>query len=447
MHASQIAALPADQRRAVLAALTDAQAAELLGTWSFWARAEQLPPPGNWTGWLILAGRGFGKTRTGAEFVTDEVKAGRGTRVGLIAETSADGRDIIAEGESGLIAVGDRCRFRPAYEPSKRRLTWPNGAQATLYDGREPDQLRGPQHDLVWADELAKYRYAQAVYDQMLFGLRLGDHPRWIATTTPRPIPLLRQLMTDATVHVTRGRTVDNLANLAPTFRKTVIERYEGTRLGRQELDAEILGDAPGALWTRRGLDECRVAKAPPLARIVVAVDPAVTSGEGANEWGIVTAGVGDDGHGYVLDDLSGVYSPDQAVRRAIAAYRGFNAETMVVEVNQGGEMFASLLRTIASTQPVRLAEVRATQGKVVRAQPIAALYEQGRVHHVGTHATLEDQMVNFTPERDAKLPSPDRVDALVWAFTKLFPRVIERVPDHARTQRIADGRDYLDRW
>ena len=425
--ASRLASLPADQRARVLATLTEDEAAEVADDWRFWARPDQLPPAGAWSGWLILAGRGYGKTRVGAETVARWVREGRYRRIGLVGETAADTRHVMVEGESGLLNVGPE-RFRPEYFPSTRLLKWPNGAIATTYNGLEPDQLRGPQHDLIWFDELAKMRYAQAAFDQAMFGLRLGDDPRWIATTTPRPIPLLKTLLKQQGVTVTRGKTSDNLANLAPTFRANVISRYEGTRLGRQELDAEILDDAPGALWSRRGLDDYRVQKAPPLKRIVVAVDPAVTSGENAHETGLIACGLGEDGHGYVLDDGSGVYQPDEMGRRVVAMYRKWDADKVVIEVNNGGELFRPILRAVAANLPMQ--EVRASRGKFVRAEPISAIYEQGRVHHVGTFAVLEDQMTVFTADRsdmeDRGYDSPDRVDALVWGMTSLFPQIAE---------------------
>ena len=425
--ASRLASLPAEQRARVLATLTDDEAAEVADDWRFWARPDQLPPDGAWSGWLILAGRGYGKTRVGSETVARWVREGRYKRIGLVGETAADTRHVMVEGESGLLNVGPK-HARPEYFPSTRTLRWPNGAIATTYNGLEPDQLRGPQHDLIWYDELAKMRYAQSAFDQGMFGLRLGDDPRWIATTTPRPIPLIKTLLKQAGVKVTRGKTVDNLANLAPTFRSNIISRYEGTRLGRQELDAEILDDAPGALWSRRGLDDHRVRTAPPLRRIVVAVDPAVTSGENANETGIIACGLGQDGHGYVLDDDSGIYQPDEMGRRVVAMFRKWDADKVVIEVNNGGELFRSILRAVAANLPIQ--EVRASRGKFVRAEPISAIYEQGRVHHVGTMAVLEDQMTVFTADRadmtDRGYDSPDRVDALVWGMTSLFPQIAE---------------------
>lgn len=417
---SLLASLSPDQLKELADSLSEGEAAALNFEWSAWARKSQLPPAMPWDGWLIIAGRGWGKTRTGAEVIRAEVESGRSKRIGLIAETSADGRDVIVEGESGILACSPPWN-KPLYEPSKRRLTWPNGAIATLYDAREPDQLRGPQHDFLWFDELAKFRYADAVFDMAMFGLRLGDLPRWLITTTPRPIKLIRTLMMQSGVKVTRGRSDDNLSNIAASYKRNVIDRYKGTRLGRQELDAEILEDIPGALWSRRSLDEARVQQAPALVRIVVGVDPAASSGETANENGIIVAGIDDKGRAYVLEDWSLRGSPDEWARKAVAAYRKNSADCLIAEVNQGGEMVASVIRSVADI-PVKM--VRATRGKYIRAEPISALYEQGRVHHVGCLPELEDQMIAFTPDVDRSKGSPDRVDALVWALTELFPEI-----------------------
>lgn len=408
--------------------------------WPRWARPEQLPPDGEWDGWLIIAGRGWGKTRTGAETIRDEVESGRSKRIALVAETSADGRDVIVEGESGILACSPPWAM-PIYEPSKRRLTWPNGATATLYDAREPDQLRGPQHDFAWFDELAKYRYADAVFDQAMFGLRLGACPRWLVTTTPRPIALVRRLLVQSGVRITRGRSSDNLTNISPSYQRNVIDRYKGTRLGRQELDAEILDDIPGALWSRRSLDEARIGKAPDLTRIVVGVDPAASSGEAANENGIVVGGIAASGQAYVLEDWSLRGSPDEWARKAVAAYRKHSADAIIAESNQGGEMVAQCIKSVADV-PVKL--VRATRGKYVRAEPISALYEQGRVHHVGTLPELEDQMIGFTPERAADRSdgySPDRVDALVWMLTELFPDITSPTENKSLSDDLLGGK------
>jgi phage terminase large subunit-like protein len=419
------------------ASLTENEKAVLAFDWPKWARSEQLSPwrddlGTEWDGWLNIAGRGWGKTRTGAEVVRDEVESGRSARIALIAETAADGRDVLVHGESGILAISppwNRPTFLSSGGGGRPKLTWPNGAIASLYDAREPDQLRGPQHDFAWFDELAKFRYCEAVFDQAMFGLRLGSRPRWLATTTPRPIALIRKLLVMPGVKVTRGKSNENLGNLAQSYQRNVIDRYKGTRLGRQELDAEILDDVPGALWSRRSLDEARVSTAPPLARIVVGVDPAATSGEAANETGIVVMGIAKSNQAFVLEDWSMRGSPDEWARKAVAAYRKHSADAIIAECNQGGEMVTAVIRSVADV-PVKL--VRATRGKYVRAEPISALYEQGRVHHVGTLPTLEDQMISFTPERAADRSdgySPDRVDALVWAATELFPDITS--PEH----------------
>jgi phage terminase large subunit-like protein len=386
--------------------------------WRGWrARPNQLAPEGNWRVWLILAGRGFGKTRSGAEWVREQVERQRCGRIALVAETAADARNVMVEGESGILAIS-RPDCRPVYEPSKRRLQWPNGAVATTYAGDEPDQLRGPQHDAAWADEPAKWKYPTLAWDNMELGLRLGPDPRIVATTTPRPIPLLRELIRDPMTVVTRGSTYDNLPNLAPGFIDRVLKKYEGTRLGRQELHAELLEDVPGALWTRKLIEASRVPVFPSeLRRVVVAVDPAVSSGEESNETGIIVAGVAANGHGYVLEDLSGRLSPDGWARQAVRAYHYYRADRIVGEVNNGGDLIENVLRTVDPQVSYR--SVHASRGKYLRAEPIAALYEQGRIHHVGMFAELEDQLCSFVPNEFNG--SPDRLDAAVWALTDLF--------------------------
>jgi phage terminase large subunit-like protein len=312
---------------------TDGTASEILA--ADWrgpggARKEQLPPPGDWRVWLLLAGRGFGKTRSGAEWVREQVKEGRAGRVALVAPTAADARDVMIEGESGILAVTPE-RARPLYEPSKRRVTWPNGAVATAYSAEEPDRLRGPQHDAAWCDELAVWRHDSA-WDMLMFGLRLGADPRCVVTTTPKPGRLLLGLLKDPTVAVTRGTTFDNRENLARAFFDAILKRYRGTRLGRQELLAEMLEDMPGALWSRDAIERASVPVAPALARVVVAIDPAASAGPESDETGIVVAALGEDGHGYVLDDLSGRYAPHEWARRAVAAYKSHAAERIVAE-------------------------------------------------------------------------------------------------------------------
>jgi len=411
------------ERQAFLASLSEQEAACLQYDWRFWARDTQIEPDGDWIIWAAIAGRGFGKTRLGAEWVRDNVESGRAGRIALVAETAADARDVMVEGDSGILAISPPWN-RPHYEPSKRRLTWPNGATATTFSAEEPDQLRGPQFDLAWSDELAKWRYAQDTWDMLQFGLRLGDKPRQLVTTTPRPIPLLKQIINDPMTVVTRGRTFDNAANLAASFLLQIQKRYEGTRLGRQELEAEILDDVPGALWARSNIDRDRVRSAPlNMKRIVIAIDPPVTSGENADECGIIAAGLSkDDDHSYVLGDYSSQGdTPNEWARKAVIAYRRMEADSIVAEVNNGGEMIKTIIHNIDPNIPVR--EVRASHGKVTRAEPVSALYEQHRVHHVGTLARLEDQMCVMTTDFDKATAgfSPDRVDALVWAITDLM--------------------------
>lgn len=430
-----LAEMPEEDRLEAMKALSPAVLAALKYDWEFWARPNQLPPSGDWTTWLILAGRGFGKTRTGAEFVRENVcgktplSPGACQHIALVAETASDARDVMVEGPAGLLAVHPK-DFRPVYEPSKRRVTWANGATATLFNATEPDQLRGPQHDLAWCDELAKFRYAQGTWDQLQLGLRLGVHPRQVVTTTPRPIPIIRKLMADVNTFVTRGRTYDNSANLAAPFLRQIEDRYGGTRIGRQELEGEVLDDIPGALWNREILDTARVSEAPEdLTRVIVAVDPAATSGEEADETGIVGVGtaVNADGstHGYVLADRSLRGTPEEWARKAVQLYRELSADRIVAEKNNGGEMVESVIKAVDRSVPVTL--VSATRGKVVRAEPISALYEQGRIHHIGRFDKLEDQMCMFSQDMLRTEGSPDRVDALVWGFTEVFGKMVSR--------------------
>jgi phage terminase large subunit-like protein len=367
--------------------------------------------------WLLLAGRGFGKSRTGAEWVRAEVESSRRKRIALVGRTAADVRDVMIEGESGILAISPPW-FKPVYEPSKRRLTWPNGAIATTYSGDKPDQLRGPQHDGFWADELASWRYTDA-WDQLQFGLRLGDDPRGVVTTTPRPTKIIRELVNSPDTHVTRGSTYDNRANMPPAFFTQIIRKFEGSRLGRQELNAEILDDNPNALWQRSKIDELRVSRAPDLFRIVVGVDPAATSGEESDATGIVVAGIAKIGnvtHGYVLDDRTIRGTPAVWARQVVAAYRTYGADRVIGETNNGGEMVG---HTIHTEDPgIRYKAVHASRGKYTRAEPISLLYDQGRFHHVGSFPQLEDEMCEWVPGE----ASPNRMDALVWAATELMP-------------------------
>jgi len=422
MHfsASSLRQLSPNKQHDFLASLTDFEASVLMHDWPFWARENQLPPEGNWVHWLVLAGRGFGKTRAGAEWVRSLVEGKQTERIALVGPTMNDVRAVMIEGESGLIATSPPWN-KPKFEPTKRSLTWPNGVVATLFSAEEPERLRGHQHHAAWCDELCAWRHMESTWDNLIFGLRLGLQPRTMTTTTPKPSPLLKKLMAsaqDGSVAVTHGSTYDNLDNLAPTFASELVAKYKGTRLGRQELMAEILEDVPGALWERAQLDRLRLSRAPELARIVVAIDPPASAGEKADECGIVGAGIDEQGAGYVLADASAQgLSPAGWATKAVNLYHSLQADRIVIESNQGGAMAESVIRQVDATVP--LTAVHATRSKRARAEPVAALYEQGRVHHAGSHPVLEDQMCIFTGEKRGK--SPDRVDALVWALTSLM--------------------------
>ena len=308
------------------------------GDWDVWRRGPQKAPEGDWRFWLILAGRGFGKTRTGAEWVKAQIAAGR-RRIALIGPTAADVRNVMIEGESGLLRAFPADE-RPVLQATRRRIVWPDGALAFLYSAEEPERLRGPQHDAAWADELAAWTYGQETWDQLQFGLRLGPDPRALITTTPKPTALIRQLMADPDSYVTRGATYDNWMNVSKAFLDRLLRRYENTRLGRQEIHAEVLGDAPGALWPQESLFNCRVARCPDLRRVVVAVDPSGSSGDDeGDQQGIVVAGVGVDGLGYVLADRTCRLSPEGWARRAIEVFDEFGADRVVAEKNYGGDM------------------------------------------------------------------------------------------------------------
>ena len=418
-HASAFARLTPSERADFLAQL-DADEIETLKTlWAFWARPEQLIPPGDWVYWLPLAGRGWGKTRTGAEAVRQWARDF--PLVNLIGATADDVRDVMVEGESGVLAICPRDE-RPRYVAHKRRLDWPNGGKSLLFSAEEPERLRGKQHMKLWCDELAAWRYPEA-WDQAVFGLRLGARPQAIITTTPRPTKLMRDLLADPLTHQTQHSTFENIGNLAESFLNRVVRKFEGTRLGRQELHAHMLLDAPGALWTREMIEAAYVDKAaqPKIGRIVVAVDPPVTSGERADECGMIVAGLADDRRVYVLADLSRQGdTPLGWASRAVSALKEHHADCIVAEVNNGGDMIETLVRQVDAN--VRYRAVRASRGKFTRAEPVAALYEQGRVLHCGVFAKLEDQMCLMTPDFDRGRAgySPDRVDALVWAVSSL---------------------------
>ena len=386
--------------------------------WIKAARPPQITPKGDWRIWLILAGRGWGKTRTGAEDIAHYALWNARTRIGVVAPTFADARDICIEGESGLLrALPESCV--KAWHRSLGALDLINGSKIKLFSADRPDRLRGPQHHRVWCDELAAWTRPEA-FDQALFGLRLGGDPRLIITTTPRPAPLLRGLAARAgyDVQLTRGVTRDNAAHLPAAALDALERRYAGTRLGRQELNAELLDGDDGALWTRASLDRIAVLAAPSLHRTVVAVDPAFTHGDGSDETGIIAAGLGEDGLFYVLEDWSGRYACDIWAARAGRLAQEVRAQAIIVEVNAGGELITRIIRQHAPQIPCRAA--RAVAGKWHRAVPVAALYEQNRVRHVQGFRLLEAQMAEFTPEQIAR-NSPDRVDALVWALSALL--------------------------
>lgn len=416
---SSLRSLPVAKRWAFFESLTDVEAAHLFYDWSFWSRPNQRPPRGAWTYWLMLAGRGFGKTRAGAEWVRGLAETGAAKHIALVAPTLHDARAVMVEGESGILNISPPW-FKPVFEPSKRMLTWPNGATATLFGAEEPERLRGPQHDAAWCDELCAWKAPDATFDMLQFGLRLGRNPRALVTTTPKPMPLLKRLIDLPKVRISRGTTYDNLPNLAAGFRRDIIARYKGTRLGRQELNAEILEDTPAALWSRSLLEQHRTTKTPELTRIVVAVDPPASIGEKADECGIVAAGLTPDGTALVLRDLSerGL-SPHGWASKAVALYHELQADRLIAEVNMGGAMVEAILREVDPVVAYR--GVHASRAKIARAEPVAALYEQGRVKHLGAFEHLEDQMCNFVGKATAAGESPDRLDALVWALTDLM--------------------------
>ena len=414
--ANELRALPEKERAKLLNKLSDEDAHALLYDWELWARANQLEPEGFWVNWLILAGRGFGKTRCGAEQVRRWVKRGY-NYVNFIGATSDDLRDIMIEGESGILAITPYDE-RPRYLAYKRQLVWPNGAQSLLFSAEEPERLRGKQHQKLWADEIASWQYAEDAWNQAMFGLRIGDNPQVVVTTTPRPTKTVRALIADPNTVVTRGTTYENRANLADAFYAKIIKKYEGSRLGRQELLAEVLDDNPGALFRLSDIDGARVATLPPLTRIVVAMDPATTSTDESDEWGIIAAGQDgrDPAHFYIVADESAIYTPDEAAKAGVRLYHRLGADRIIGEANNGGDMIETILRYQDAN--IAYKKITASRGKAVRAEPISALYEQHRVHHHGHFAKLEDQLTTWNPLVDDD--SPDRLDACVWACTEL---------------------------
>lgn len=413
---------------AFLKTLTLKEQQELQHNWKFWGRPKQQWPEGKWFVWLVLAGRGFGKTRTGAETIKELVLGGRHELFIAAGPTARDVRQIMVEGDSGILSVFPR-DLKPSYSITKSEIKFHNGAKCVCVSADEPDRFRGQQAEFVWCDELCSWRYDEA-WDMLRLGTRLGKDPRILVTTTPRPTPLIKHLIASPDTHLTRGSSYENRGNLADTFFKTVIRDMEDTRLGLQEIYAEILEDGDG-LWTHKVIDQFRVRDVPKgveLVRIVVAIDPAVTSAKTSDETGIITAALGSDGHCYILDDRSGRMVPQLWALQAIKAFKQHRADCIVVETNNGGEMIAATLRTIDSRVPIR--EVRASRGKTTRAEPVANLYERGVIHHVGMFPRLETQMCNYDPlksrvtrpgvvSEDAN--SPDRMDALVWAVTHLM--------------------------
>lgn len=477
-----------------LAALSEAELEFLIHDWQLWARDAQLAPcctpsdspPGSrpqgaasgrrpdgaeqpdatqktWRVWLLLGGRGSGKTRAGAEWIRgvasflapsdsrsasrpDSAEQGRRkahsknsqrlvagsaersrqaqrksqpVRIALVGKTIADVRNVMVEGVSGLLAIHPAGE-RPLYEPSKRRITWPSGAIAELFSADECEALRGPQFSHAWCDELAKWRSAEAAWDMLQFGLRLGGNPQTVVTTTPRPSAFLKKLIADAATTTVHLATADNADNLAPMFLAEMTRRYAGSTIGRQELLGELVDESSESLWRRRWIEEQRVPAPPEMRRVIVAIDPPVTSTARSDACGIIVAGLGVDGRAYVLADrtLQG-RTPDVWAKAAIAAYEDFAADCLVAEVNQGGDLVAGVVQQFKPNLPILT--VRATRGKWVRAEPVASLYAEGRVAHVGRYDALEDQLVAFGVDGTVKGKSPDRADALVWAITELL--------------------------
>lgn len=413
----QLRRVPRHKAEAFVRSLTDLEAAGLAYDWSLWARPNQLPPNDPWAVWLVKTGRGWGKTRTGAEMVREWAKH-PGWRIALCGKQPDDYRGTMIEGEAGILAVcppWDRPKWYPSASPPM--LEWSNGAKAFCYSSETPDALRGPSHHKAWVDELAKFKKPVSLWDMLMLGMRLGDDPQVLVTTTPRPIKLIKDLMKHPLTRVVSGSTHENLDNLSPLFRQTVLSRYEGTRLGRQEVYGEMLGDTPGALWTLTQLETNRRTEHPSFDRVVIAVDPSAADEPDAEsaETGIIAGGLGVDGHGYVLEDCSLQGSPHQWATAAVAAYHTHEADCLIAEANNGGAMVKATIHSVDDRIPVKL--VYASRGKHTRAEPISALDEQGRLHLLGYFKELEDQLTTWVPG----MKSPDRLDAYVWCFTELL--------------------------
>jgi phage terminase large subunit-like protein len=416
-----ILSLPKTRRLELIRALTPAELRYVCYGWRIRARTSQLPPDGDWTTWLFMGGRGAGKTRAGAEWVLERIAYREARRVALIGETLSDVRDVMIGGPSGLRAVALYDSEEPRFLKSERKLIWRNGAEARMFSAEDPDSLRGHAFDLAWCDEFAKWRYAQETFDNLQMCLREGERPRALVTTTPRNRPELRALLEMPDLAVTHARSRDNWANLSKSYFTRVVARYAGTALGRQELDGEVLDDLDGALWTRGLIEKARVRQAPELTRIVIAVDPPVSIGPKADECGIIAAGLGADGIVYVLADVSVQgRAPKAWATRALAQYEVLKADCIVAETNQGGQLVREVFAGLDAGAPIR--EVHASRGKTARAEPVAVLYEQARVKHVGAFPELEDQLCSLGA-KEAGPGSPDRADALVWAVTELALR------------------------
>lgn len=421
LHLSAVAQASAEVRNAWIDAMTPEELSLYRRLFALRAHPYQRAPDGDWTTWLLMGGRGSGKTRAGSEWVMETIALDGARRVALIGQTLHDVEEVMVGGPSGLRRAAFDKSEAPRFYKASRKIVWPNGAEAFVFSAEDPDSLRGHAFDLAWCDEFAKWRYAQDTFDNLQFALREGDRPRQLITTTPRNRPELRALLSVPGVAITRARSVDNKENLSPAFFDAVVARYAGTRLGRQELDGELLEDVAGALWTRDRIERNRLRAAPEMARIVVAVDPPVTAGPRADACGIVAAGLGVDGVGYILDDRSAHgLSPEGWAARALALFQSLKADCLVVETNQGGDLVRSVMAQVDASVPIRA--VHATRGKRTRAEPVAMLYEQGRVKHVGAFAELEDEMTSFGGV-GVKGRSPDRLDALVWAVTELMLR------------------------
>ncbi|WP_255418495.1 DNA-packaging protein [Paracoccus sp. JM45] len=429
--AAWLASATPQEVEAFLGGLSENTLGSLPWLFEFWALPHQLPPTGDWKSWVIMGGRGAGKTRAGSEWVRRMVEgptartAGQCHRVALVGETFDQVREVMVFGESGILACSPPDR-RPVWEAGRRRLVWANGATATVYSAHEPEALRGPQFDAAWVDELAKWKKSEEVWDMLQFALRLGSHPQQVVTTTPRNVGVLKRILGNASTVVTHAPTDANRAYLAESFLAEVQSRYGGTRLGRQELDGVLLDNVEGALWTTAMVEGARVEQVPKLDRIVVAVDPSVTNGKSSDECGIIVAGVVAQGEphdwrAYVLEDASVRGGPSDWAKAAIAAMDRHGAERLVAEVNQGGDMVESVIRQIDPLVPFK--GLRASRGKGLRAEPVAALYEQGRISHLrqGDLGSLEDQMCQMTVRGFEGRGSPDRLDAMVWAMHELM--------------------------